>query len=220
LRCSYAQEKEIMSTELEASSPTANRALWIAETRDGICPLVDRLFAACYAHLLAAANRRFSAALRARLDPEDVVQETLLKAWQDFPHFRGQTEADLLAWLRQILRHNLANKRREHVRTALRSIRREVPLTEAASLPRPDSADNEAVSPGRQAQARERHEALEDALQRLPEHYRQVLRLRSREGLTFAQVGERLQCSAEAARKLWRRAANELARLLGDIWKS
>jgi RNA polymerase sigma factor (sigma-70 family) len=60
---------------------------------------------------------------------------------------------------------------------------------------------------------------LEDALQRLPKRYRQVLQLHTQGGMTFAQVGERLQCSAEAARKLWRRAAEKLAWVLGDAWK-
>jgi RNA polymerase sigma-70 factor (ECF subfamily) len=206
-----------MSTEGGVFGATTTGTRWIASTPGGNSPIPEQLLQACYAHLLAVANRRFSAALRARLDPEDVVQETLLKAWQDFPRFRGETEAHLLAWLRQILRHNLANKLREHVRTALRSTRREVSLADA-SIPRPDSADTEAVSPGGQAQARERRQALDDALQRLPERYRQALCLHSREGLTFAQVGEQLQCSAEAARKLWTRAAKELARLLGDVW--
>jgi RNA polymerase sigma factor (sigma-70 family) len=62
----------------------------------------------------------------------------------------------------------------------------------------------------------ELHEVLEDALRRLPEHYRQVLRLHAQEELTFGQVAEQLGCSAEAARKLWRRAVEILVRLLGE----
>ena len=57
---------------------------------------------------------------------------------------------------------------------------------------------------------------LKRILGQLPEHYRQALFLRTYEGLSFAQVGKRLRCSAEAARKLWGRAAEELRKLLGD----
>ena len=208
-----------MFVESQASPSAVCRARWITEARNGSRPALNQLFQACFPYLLAVAHREFSAALRSRLDPGDVVQDTLMKAWRRFPQFRGQSEADLLAWLRQILRRNLANERRRHLRTAMRSTRLEVELAEAALMQLPDTADSDAELPGRRALVRERQEALEDALRQLPDHYRQALCLRAQEELTFAQVGERLRCSAEAARKLCRRAAEEFTRTLGDGWK-
>jgi RNA polymerase sigma-70 factor (ECF subfamily) len=38
-----------------------------------------------------------------RVDPSDIVQETLLEAHRSLEHFRGQSEADLAGWLRRIL---------------------------------------------------------------------------------------------------------------------
>ncbi len=35
-------------------------------------------------------------------EPADVVQETFLEAHRSFPRFRGSTEAEFLAWLRQV----------------------------------------------------------------------------------------------------------------------
>jgi RNA polymerase sigma-70 factor (ECF subfamily) len=209
-----------MSTELEASRRAASVERWIAQARAGDHVALDRLLGAYLACLLAAADRGLNTALRGRLDPSDLVQDTLIEAWQDFAQFRGESEADLLAWLRQILRHNLANERRRHIYSAMRSIRREVALSEAASSRLPGAADHEAESPTARIEDRERRDTLESSLRRLPEHYRQALCLHSQDGLTFAQVGGRLACSAEAARKLWGRAAEELARLLGDIWKT
>jgi RNA polymerase sigma-70 factor (ECF subfamily) len=158
--------------------------------------------------------------LQPRVDPADVVQDTLMEAWRDLPCFRGRTERDLLVWLTQILRHNLANELRRHVHSTTRSTRREVSLAATASADVPDTAGREGESPPTLAEARERHDALQGALRRLPEHYRRALCLRTQEGLSFAQVGELLRCSAEAARKLWGRAAEELRRLLGDVWKT
>jgi RNA polymerase sigma-70 factor, ECF subfamily len=144
------------------------------------------------------------------------VQDTLLKAWQHFLQFRGGTEADFRAWLGQILRHTLANERREHVRTAMRSIQCDVSLDQIVARSLPDDSGSEYGSSGGQTRTLERREALEMALRRLPEHYRQVLNLHTQEEMTFAQVGERLHCTAEVARKLWRRAVEKLARLLGE----
>lgn len=202
------------------ASPSALTCARIAEARNGSRPALDRLLEAAFSYLVAVANREFCAAMRSRLDPADVVQDTLLKAWWHFPEFRGESEEDLLAWLRQILRHNLANEHRRHLRSAMRSARREVSLAETSLMQLTDRADRETESPIRQALARERQAALEEALQRLPEHYRQVLRLHTQEELTFAQVAKQLRCSAEAARKLWRRAAEEFTRLLAEVWKS
>jgi RNA polymerase sigma-70 factor (ECF subfamily) len=205
-----------MATQLEAFRLAANSERWIAEAHGGSRSALDRLLELCSPYLFAVAKREFSAALRSRLDPADVVQDTLLKAWQNFPSFRGAIESELLAWLRQILRHNLANERRRHMRMDLRSTRREVPLAKAAAMRQPDDAGSEAESPDMRALGEELHEVLEDALRRLPEHYRQVLRLHAQEELTFGQVAEQLGCSAEAARKLWRRAVEILVRLLGE----
>jgi RNA polymerase sigma-70 factor (ECF subfamily) len=210
----------MVTTVLEASQLAFNVERWIMEARGGSRAALNRLLEACAPYLLLIANRELYTALRSRLDPMDVVQVTLMKAWRHFPQFRGQTELDWLAWLWQILLHNLANERRAHVQTAMRSIQREVRLTEAVAMPSSDDAGNESESPDGQAQAQELHEMLEGALRRLPKHYRQVLQLHTQEEMTFAQVGKRLQCSAEAARKLWRRAAEKLTRLLGDACQS
>jgi RNA polymerase sigma-70 factor (ECF subfamily) len=193
---------------------------WIVEARGGSRSALERLLEAYSPHLLALAKRELCAALRSRLDPADVVQDTLLKAWRNFPQFRGETESDLLAWLRQILRRNLTNERREHILSAMRSIQREVHLAETGMISRRDDPGSEVGSPDRQAQALEWHEMLEMVLRRLPKNYRQVLHLHTQEEMTFAQVGRQLCCSSEAARKLWKRAAKKLARLLRDVWRA
>jgi RNA polymerase sigma factor (sigma-70 family) len=58
---------------------------------------------------------------------------------------------------------------------------------------------------------------VQRALQRLPERSRQAIILRLWNKLTFAQVGEQLGCSEVAARKLFQRAAEELAPLLESL---
>lgn len=142
-----------MSTELEASRRTTSVEHWIAEARGGDRTALNRLLDACFSCLLAAATRGLSAALRGRLDPSDVVQDTLMEAWQDFSRFRGKSETDLLAWLRQILRHNLANERRRHIHSAMRSTRREVALSEIVSSRLEIAAGQGAESPAARVEA-------------------------------------------------------------------
>src|SRR5713226_9809432 len=65
-------------------------------------------------YLWLLAQGQLGGRLRARCDPSDLVQQTLLEAYRDFAGFTGAHEAELLAWLRQILAHNLYNEDRHH----------------------------------------------------------------------------------------------------------
>ena len=50
----------------------------------------------------------------AKFDPSDIVQQTLLEAVRGWPTFRGATDAELTAWLRQILAHVLQHEMRRY----------------------------------------------------------------------------------------------------------
>jgi RNA polymerase sigma-70 factor, ECF subfamily len=55
------------------------------------------------------------------------------------------------------------------------------------------------------------------AIDRLPEHYREVVVCHQRDRLTFEQIGRLRGISAEAARKLWTRALGRLRRELATF---
>ena len=61
-------------------------------------------------YLVMLAQMQFDRRLRARLDPSDIVQETLQEAHQQRELFRGDNSAQLAGWLRQMLRNNLIDQ--------------------------------------------------------------------------------------------------------------
>jgi RNA polymerase sigma-70 factor, ECF subfamily len=99
----------------------------------------------------------------------------------------------------------------------MREVRREVSLDQGLSgADQERLTDNVAPSPGSQLVAVEEAVRLRAALERLPENYRRVIQLRNWEERSFVEIGERLERSDEAARKLWARAIDRLrGELLG-----
>ena len=149
------------------------------------------------------------------------MQATLLEAFRDFSQFRGGTEAELLAWLRRILVHNLAWLAEKHLRTLKRDARREVSMHRIAEMER--SADridgalvSQATSASGRALRRERAAILADTLARMKPEHRDVIVLRNLEGLSFEDVAGRMDRSAGAVRMMWLRALDRLKQLLKE----
>jgi RNA polymerase sigma-70 factor (ECF subfamily) len=172
-----------------------------------------------YLKLLARAQ--LDERIQARVSASDVVQESLLEAHRDFAQFRGRSANEFVAWLRQILVHNLAHAIDRHLVAEKRDVRREVALENiGASLERSAMkfvhvlADDSA-SPSAAAMQQEQLIALANALTELSQDYRDVIIWRHIESLSFREIAERMKRSEGAVRMLWLRAMDELRSLLG-----
>jgi RNA polymerase sigma-70 factor, ECF subfamily len=184
----------------------------LRSARDGSDATVWDLVAACRGYLLQVAADRLDPALRAKANPSDLVHETLLEAYRDFGGFRGNSEAQWLAWLRCLLVHNLANFERQYFGTAMRQTRREVSLADDGA----EAVAARGPSPSSVVIASEREQAIQRHLDRLPEDYRLVIVWHDRDGLPFGEIGRRLHRSPDAARRLWSRAIGRLQELLNQ----
>ena len=156
--------------------------------------------------------------LRGKLDPSDVVQQTLLQAFQGMTQFRGKSPGELAAWLRQILARNLAMAVRDFAREK-RDIARERSLEQAidASSSRLEAwLASEETSPSQHAIANEQALRLADALEKLPEAQREALVLQHWQGWPLAQIGEHLGRSPEAVAGLIKRGLKQMRLLLND----
>jgi RNA polymerase sigma-70 factor (ECF subfamily) len=189
-------------------------ARMLAQAREGSADALGRVLMDCRDYLLLTADRKLDPVLRQKVSASDLVQETFLEAQRDFGQFQGQRAEEWLAWLCQILRHNLANAARRYRTAEMRATDREVSLDAPLGRAPQDDVCCDTPAPGERAAAREEAAELGSALARLPENYRHVLHLRYQENRTFAQIGASLNCSPEAARKLWARAVARLQKLL------
>lgn len=198
------------------AEPPKEVTRWLVEARGGSLEALGQALEACRGYLLGIAGRRLNAELRQKGGASDLVQQTFLEAQCQFERFQGQSERELLAWLRQILLHNLAHFQRRYRATGKRDLGREAPLAnEASSTDGGAELATQTPSPSEQLVAREETEAVQQALERLPEEQRQVLALRHQEQLTFEEIGQRLGRSTSGARALWLRAVERLNNELG-----
>jgi RNA polymerase sigma-70 factor (ECF subfamily) len=159
--------------------------------------------------------------LQGKVDPSDAVQEAFLGAQRDFAQFRGTTEKELTAWLRQVLASVLANLVRRYQGTKRRDVRLERQLAldlDESSQALDRGLIDRASSPSQQAASREQAVLLTDALGRLPEEQRELLILRHLEGLTFPEVAQKMGRSVDSVKKQWPRALAALRRSLkGEV---
>ena len=177
---------------------------------------LGRLLQSYRNYLTILASSQLSARLRQRVSPSDLVQETMLAGHRDFHQFRGASEREFLAWLRQILINNLHHAVDAHVKTQKRDVRCEVSIDQAA-LAVDRSADalagrlvDPGPSPSSALRARERSVALADQLARLKPDYREVIVLRNLKGMSFDEVASQLGRRVGAVRMLWLRAMEKL----------
>jgi RNA polymerase sigma-70 factor, ECF subfamily len=155
---------------------------------------VARRLDSCRAYLRLLARLHLAPQLRGKLDPSDIVQQTLLQAYQAIDQFHGRSEAEWAAWLRQILARNLAQAVRDFGR-AKRDLGREQSLQAAldASSARLEAwlaADQS--SPSQRAEQGEQALRLAEALEQLPEAQRDALVMPYWQGLSLAEIGTHL----------------------------
>jgi RNA polymerase sigma-70 factor (ECF subfamily) len=169
------------------------------------------------AYLRLLARLHLDPRLRAKLDPSDVVQQTLLQAYQARHQFRGQEPGQLAAWLRRILARNLALAVRDFAR-ARRDVARERSLEAALaeSSSRLEAWWAEGSSPSQQAQRHERGLRLAAALEQLPHAQREALVLQHWQGWSLERIGEHLGRSPEAVAGLIKRGLKQLRQLLPE----
>jgi RNA polymerase sigma-70 factor (ECF subfamily) len=184
----------------------------LAAARQGSREALGSALESCRTYLVLIANEELDSNLRAKLGPSDVVQETFVTAQRAFGRFHGQSQEELLAWLRQILVNKISETRRHYYRSQRRALAREAPPADSTSGN--GSVWNQIardLTPHRHLVSGETAEHISRALDQLSPHHREVIRLRNWELLGFDEIGRRMGRSAGAARALWMRALEQLA---------
>ncbi len=166
-------------------------------------------------YLKLLAEVQLGHALRSKVDPSDIVQETFLEAHRGISRFEGNTAEQLVGWLKAIMAARLANTMRHYLGTQARDLRLEQRVCQAldqSSLSLGGILADPHSSPSQHVAGKEQAQLVAEALLRLSPDYREVIIMRHLEGMTFPQIASSMNRSVDSVEKLWLRAMAKLKR--------
>lgn len=160
--------------------------------------LVDRY----RSRLEALVGARVGSHLKQRVELEDIVQETLVKALESVERFQWRGEDSFFHWLSGIAQNLILHLARQHLRVEKVSFNHEVAAGED--------------SPGKELRRKERFDRLQEALKKLSPDHRQVILLARIDSLPVAEIAERMNRSPKAVHQLLWRALQKLRATFGE----
>jgi RNA polymerase sigma-70 factor, ECF subfamily len=168
------------------------------------------LFGDLIAPHLAPLLRALRATIGGYVELEDIVQQTVLKAFTHLEQFRF--EASFRTWLIRIGLNEARALRRKCAGSRIVAL-------DPAALTQLPVAD-ESLSPWVEYERHEANVRLRTALAHLPEKYRVVILLRDLYGFTLSEVAGRLGLTIPAVKTRQLRARQKMGRLLRPLAQS
>jgi len=162
---------------------------------------------------------RFDPRLAARLDPSDVVQETLAEAHRRLPDYAADRRIPFYPWLRGIAWDKLIEMTRRHITAERRSVHREMPPMDLSGDSQQILAQQfvgQFASPSDEAIRREVRVRVQQAIAQLSSVDHEVIVLKHLEELSAKEIAAVLGISEEAIYSRYRRAVQRLHRLLNE----
>ncbi|HYO61429.1 MAG TPA: RNA polymerase sigma factor [Actinomycetota bacterium] len=148
----------------------------------------------------------YTLCLRILNDPADAAeatQDAYLKAWRGLRGFRG--DAQFTTWLYRVASNAAISKHRSRRRRRVYEVGAEDELLSA--MPAAGSVEGT-------AEVRRDVEELEDAIRRLPDHYRTAVVLRDVYGMSIEEIANEMKITETAAKVRVHRARKKLKETL------
>jgi RNA polymerase sigma-70 factor (ECF subfamily) len=192
-------------------SPTTTFGL-LERARAGDAEALSQVFERHRRRLAVLVRYKLSGRDRQPTEIEDIVQEVSLRAFRDLQRFEYQAPGSFFRWLSAIADHVIVDRIRHRERACRAG--QEVRFRSVSNPQGPDPAIT--TTPSRLLAQKEAVERLFARLDALPDNYRQAILLAKVEGLTTAEMAERLGMSREAVALLVFRAVKRLRGLVEE----
>jgi RNA polymerase sigma-70 factor, ECF subfamily len=206
------------------SSPSTNLEIeaLLRDAAQGDVQAVRHLLEKHRGRLRKMIAARLDPRLAPRLDPSDVVQETLADASRRLADYLRDRPMSFYPWLYRLAADRLARTHKHHVASTVRGIGREEPIDglphDAATRVRLiDRLAANDTTPGRRMAREERRLLLTRAIDRMGEDDRAIIGLRYLDQLAFDEIAAVLEIGIGAAKMRHLRAVDRLRGLLEDV---
>lgn len=189
----------------------------IQSAQNGDDEAVNQLFTQYRPFLRLFAEQAVGQMIQRREDASDIVQQTELEAYRAIAEFRGTSEPEFSAWIKQILRRNVSNTVRDNW-AAKRDQRREKYLdnTDASvSVTWLTPMGNQRSMPSQHVVRAEAALQLARAMEELPDNQRTAVRMRHLEGCSLDEISAAMNKTPTAVAGLIRRGLQALRERLG-----
>ena len=160
-------------------------------------------------------RRQMKAPLRVHAETTDLVQDAVLELLRYGPRFRVSEEVHFRALMARIVVNTLRGKH-DWFTALRRNIARERPLSVGSILDLDAGADL-SPTPSQVLGRQERQAWIRMGLELLEPEVREVIVFREWEGLSFVEIGRRLEISEGTARKRYQRAVPRLAEVVCSL---
>ena len=185
---------------------------WLSEARRGDTDAFEHLFAPdSRQRWLIAISASLPGSLRSKVDPEDVLQETLEQAWRDLGTLKEVSTAGFHRWVAGIARHRVTDVMRRYQQPRRDVIREEL----WPSSSRGAALGND-QTPSKTAARREQWAKITEVLDGLSDTYRAVIIHRILEGCSTEELAEIMGKDRHAVRVTLYRALVKLRTLLDE----
>lgn len=174
----------------------------VKRAQNGDQAAFEELIADSRDRLLYLIRTRLGTTLRQKLDPDDLLQETAMRALQSINRFEWRGHESFRWWLQGIAENA--------IRESCRKLAHETGIEVASDVPGGDS------SPSKHGRRNERFERLQKAIDQLPEDYRRVILLARIEGLKIHEIAEKMDRSVSSVKNLLLRGMRQLRQSFGD----
>lgn len=202
--------------EESGSDPDVNFgsiSILIPATKAGDADSRNQLLRELQGYLEYAANLVWDRSLGNKVGRSDVIQQSFIQIIKNFESFRGNTSAELRAWIKIIVANEMNGIRRKF-HTDKRDVKQERPIDDRDSTSPGIVPSDAHLTPSSEAMMKERKDKFYATLQLLSEEHAEVIRLRNIEQLPFSEIGQIMGRSENAASKLWYRAILEFEKRL------
>ncbi|MBI4603629.1 MAG: sigma-70 family RNA polymerase sigma factor [Planctomycetes bacterium] len=196
--------------------PQESMGALLERARGGDRQAFDMLVTECTGHVQSFLRVHAGTRLQQRVEVEDLVQETFLRAYQAIEGFRGQSAGSFRCWLRTIADRVVQDHlRRLGRKEAEISLERQCASdgSEPWGLLQPARAPD--LTASKHLVQNERLDRLEKALSLLSPDHRKVILLARIRGLPIKEVAREMGRSPEAASMLLFRALMSLKAAFG-----